>query len=235
MNRVDVLQKIIYRKGRCNYLEIGVRRGGCFFKIRGAKLKIAVDPAFSFSKKVFFFNILKNPSNIFRSSYFSMTSDDFFAKRKNYLKRKKLDLVFIDGLHTYEQSLADVRNTLQYLNPDGIIVMHDCSPESELSATPAKSSLEVRQKLHCQKEWNGNWSGDVWKTIVHLRTYEYLRVFVLDCDFGLGIIGYGKGSRLPFSHGHIQRMQYRDLAASRKELLNLRECVYLETFLETLK
>ena len=234
MNRIDILQKIVSRKKSCNYLEIGVRNGACFFQIKGAKLKIGVDPAFSFSKKELLVSALRNPSNILRSKYFLMTSDDFFAEKESYLNRKRLDLVFVDGLHTYEQSLRDVQNALRHIRPDGVVVMHDCSPESELSATPAKSGDQVVQRLKGEERWDGYWSGDVWKTIVHLRTDTRLEVFVLNCDFGLGFIRHGKSDGLCVSHEDIERMEYRDLAASRRTLLNLYECDYLEAFLETL-
>ena len=56
-----------------------------------------------------------------------MTSDDFFAKNQILLSENKLDLTFIDGLHTYKQSLQDTLNTLKHLDEKGIIVLHDCN------------------------------------------------------------------------------------------------------------
>ncbi len=82
-----------------------------------------------------------------------MTSDEFFANPPEILIEKGIDLAFIDGLHTYEQSLRDVENCLKYLNPDGIIVMHDCLPSSEAEALP---SLEKAMK---HPEFKGAWTG----------------------------------------------------------------------------
>jgi len=37
-----------------------------------------------------------------------------------------LDLVFIDGDHSYEQTLRDIRNWLPKVRPGGILCGHDC-------------------------------------------------------------------------------------------------------------
>ena len=53
-----------------------------------------------------------------------LTSDDFFASNE-----KTFDLIFIDGVHGYEQVLRDVENSLRCLNPNGVIVMRHCLPK----------------------------------------------------------------------------------------------------------
>ncbi len=145
-----------------------------------------------------------------------------------------IDLLFIDGLHTYEQSLIDVQNVLEFLNPKGVIVMHDCNPKDEISALPRNSLQEVSQ-LNL-KDWTNEWCGDVWKTIAHLRSKRSdLNIFVLDCDFGLGIITRGKPSNnLDFSKSRLKNLLYSDLENDRENILNLMSVDYIDKFLHTL-
>jgi hypothetical protein len=77
------------------------------------------------------------------------------------------------------------------------------------------------------------WSGDVWKAIVHLRsTRDDLRIAVLNCDFGVGVIRKGlPESKLSYSEAEIEALSYADLAADRKRLLNLKPPAYVDEFL----
>ena len=53
-----------------------------------------------------------------------MTSDEFFKKN-----RQNFDIIFLDGLHTYEQTIKDIDNGLRFLNTSGVILVHDCLPK----------------------------------------------------------------------------------------------------------
>jgi hypothetical protein len=79
----------------------------------------------------------------------------------------------------------------------------------------------------------GVWSGDVWKSIVYLRSLRHdLRVAVLKCDTGVGIVRKGTPeSRLAYTPAQIEALSYSDLAADRKRLLNLKPPRYLNEFL----
>jgi methyltransferase family protein len=124
-----------------------------------------------------------------------MTSDDFFANETASLEQHGIDVALIDGLHTYGQVVRDVENTLRYLRDDGVIVLHDCNPAHASSACPVTSYADFRAQNHW---WNLRWSGDVWKAIVHLHsTRDDLRIAVLNCDFGVGLVRKG----LPESKG----------------------------------
>jgi hypothetical protein len=80
-------------------------------------------------------------------------------------------------MHTYEQSLNDAKNCLQYLEPDGIIIFHDCNPQSEQAASPEFPSTAI------------NWNGDVWKTIYNLwGLSDYFECLTIDDDQGLGLL-----------------------------------------------
>ncbi len=233
MNRLSIIQKIINHKRNCTYLEIGLGSGNNFYKIRARK-KIGVDPNLKIKKKKFRL-VLKNRWNIF-NKYYEMDSNGFFKNKSDVLiKYNGLDVVFIDGLHTFEQSLRDVQNCLKFLKENGVIIMHDCNPPSELAALPAQSYEEV-QNLNLTA-WTGDWCGDVWKTIAYLRsTQKDLNVFVLDYDYGIGIITKGKPEEIiEYKPEEIKNFSYKDLNKNRKTILNLKFDDYLNDFLTNLE
>ncbi len=229
MNRTAVIQRIIDKTKAKTYLEIGVGKGTNFFPIR-ARHKIAVDPHFTFSKRRKIKWTLKNLYNVV-AMYHESTSDSYFARNKSI---DRLDVVFIDGLHTYEQSLRDVMNSLVNLNKTGVIVMHDSSPPNQAAARP-EAPCNHATELGLPG-WTGEWCGDVWKTICYLRSHRTdLRVFVLDCDYGLGIVTKGEAdSCLNLSQMELNEMTYEDLVSDRRNLLNLKDESYLFEFLENI-
>jgi SAM-dependent methyltransferase len=225
MNKSDVLQQIIDRQRADAYLEIGVNRGRCFLPIK-AKHKIGVDPNLKLSKKrrrEYFFRNL-------RSKYYRITSDAFFAQaRFTY----DFDVVFVDGLHTFQQAVRDVENALRILKPNGVVVAHDCNPPTASAAYSASSYEEVAAlKL---PGWTGEWCGDVWKAVCYLRTHRKdLSIFVLDCDYGLGIFrrGVPEGS-LELDDATLRNLTYDDLVTNRQSFLNLKQAEFFAEFLSS--
>jgi hypothetical protein len=210
-------------------LEIGVRYGDNFYPIK-ARHKIAVDPNFEFSKRERVKWAFKNPYNI-AAKYYKLRSESYFANTKNTYPT---DVVFIDGLHTYQQTLIDVNNSLSNLNENGVIVMHDCNPPHETAAYPA-DSFDHAASLNLPG-WTGEWCGDVWKTILHMRSSRKdLRIFVLNCDYGLGIITRGEADNcLTLSEHDIDKMTYDEFSRNRNSLLNLKDENYIFNFLKTI-
>lgn len=231
MNRLTVIQTIIDALNAKTYVEIGVQTGAIILKVK-APSKIGIDPRFMFSRKLRLAKLLQ----IVRFQTFEMSSDEFFEKNAEEALPGGMDVVLVDGLHTYEQSLRDVENCLRFLNPNGIIVMHDCNPLNSAMAYPTRGSIEEvkdQAELGEVPGWCGVWCGDVWKTIAHLRlTRNDLEIFTLDLDWGLGIIRKGKPRKLKsYTLGQIQRSDYSLLEKDRKNLLNLRPPKFLEEFL----
>lgn len=230
MNRFDVIQQIIAKRKTRNYLEIGVKKGKLFLKVKARK-KVAVDPIFKIRPRQKIKACLSDAKNVF-NEYFEMTSDSFFEKHRGRLLRLKgLDVAFIDGLHTYAQTLKDVTNCLAYLNPDGVIAMHDCNPATAAQAVPADSREQAANMdiPNQTKEWN----GDVWKTIALLRsTRKDLKICVLDCDHGIGIITRGRPeTMLDHSPETVDLLGYDELAKDREHILNLQPPDHLLDFL----
>ena len=99
-NRIDILkyiqEKIKKNNKNFSYLEIGVQNETVFKEIITSN-KIGVDPVSGGTHK--------------------MTSDEFFDQNEKFF-----DLIFIDGLHEYNQCKKDLINSVNFLNPGGIIV-----------------------------------------------------------------------------------------------------------------
>lgn len=225
MNRIKAVQQALDGRSSRVYLEIGVSRGTAFRRI-AAEEKIAVDPAFKLSTRA----RRRAEAKASATHYFETTSNAFFENAAPFLKQRRIDVALIDGLHTYRQVLVDVENTLRYLRDDGVIFLHDCNPTRASVACPADSYADFRAQ---NRWWEIDWSGDVWKAIVYLRsTRQDLRIAVLNCDWGVGIVRKGTPeSRLSYSPGQIEALGYADLAADREGLLNLKAPAYLDEIL----
>jgi hypothetical protein len=227
MNRIDVVRQALSGRDKPVYLEIGVSRGRAFRQIT-ADEKIAVDPAFRLSPRS-----RKLADEKARAThYFETTSDAFFENEADFLEQRRVDVALIDGLHTYQQVVRDVENTLPYLKDDGVIVLHDCNPATATIGFPAASYEDFRAKNAWWWAMVG-WTGDVWKGIVQLRSArDDLQIAVLKCDFGVGLVRKGlPDSRLSYSNEGIESLTYADLAADREGLLNLKPPTYVRDFL----
>ncbi|EHB49692.1 hypothetical protein MycrhDRAFT_5079 [Mycolicibacterium rhodesiae JS60] len=227
VNRIRAVQQALAMRSDPVYLEIGVSRGQAFQRI-SADVKIAVDPAFRLTERT---RELANAKGRV-VEYFETTSDAFFDNEKALLERHPVDVALIDGLHTYEQVVRDVENTVRHLKDDGVIFLHDCNPPFELAGRRAESWDEFMAQQSGPLKI-GIWNGDVWKAIVELRsTRPDLLVGVLKCDQGVGFVRKGSPeSTLPYSPEQVEALTYTDLKADRVRLLNLKPPRYLGEFL----
>lgn len=230
MDRKNAVQIILDKLGGKTYLEIGIAEGRTFFVIKARK-KIGVDPNFKIPRKKLMVRLIDNIILHRSERLFKITSDKFFTEKSRILLKNRVDVVLIDGLHTYQQSLRDVVNCLDYLSLKGVIVMHDCNPPSETIGYPAPNIGEAR-KLNLPG-WTGEWCGDVWKTMIYLRSQRRdLHIFTLNCDYGVGVICKGEPENmLNYSVQEIEEMSYQNLKLNRETLLNLKESNYLNEFL----
>jgi hypothetical protein len=164
-----------------------------------------------------------------------MTSDDFFTQEApTVLKSRKLDVALIDGLHTYEQVMKDFDNCLQYLNPDGFILFHDCNPITREAAEYAHSPEEIMKKYPGKTP---EWNGDVWKAIVHIQAlYSDIDIFVLDCDYGVGVARRSNSvvKNLNLTIEQIQKLNYDDLDRERIKLLNLKPVAFWSEYVKAI-
>ena len=153
MNRTGIINKLIQDNGYGSYLEIGLFDLNRNFNHIKCARKTGVDPSFEdVGQRIF-----------------GCTSDTFFR-----LYAEKYDLIFIDGLHTYEQSYIDVINALDHLTDNGCIVLHDCLPNSEQETGEDKPAGGVA------------WCGDVYKTMFDAAKVMDSELF--ECDHGVGVV-----------------------------------------------
>ncbi len=237
MERLEAIHLLINHTRAKNYLEIGVANGSNFQEVH-ASYKQAVDPAMKINWRYKFHSIRQDFKNI-NNKYFHLTSDAYFESQKKNLEQNKIDVSFVDGLHTYAQTLIDVVNVLRFLNPNGAIVMHDCSPPDKACAWPA-NSREHADTLSIPG-FTGQWSGDSWKAIHHLiewnRKWNALDIFVLDCDFGLGIVIPKKNFSITMLSDLKPELKYENLTyefldADRKQVIHLENEKYLQQYLK---
>ena len=186
-HRWDLIEYLIKKNNYSDYLEIGCDQDQLFSKIR-INNKKGVDPV--------------SGGNIRK------TSDDFFE-----VNDEMFDIIFIDGLHTYDQVKKDILNSVDCLKENGIILVHDCMPDSlSKQAVPRYRMI---------------WNGDVWKAITDLRQKEDLEIFTCEMDQGIGIIKKNKNSSILNLDKPINNLKFRDYYTNYKEYLRV---ISLEEF-----
>jgi hypothetical protein len=152
MPHAELINYFAERFGFGRYLEIGVQAGVTFNAVRIAS-KTAVDPAFAIAR-----DRLDGES-------FKMTSDAFFDQYPD----AAFDFVFIDGLHTFEQSLRDFTRSLFRIPRTGLILIDDCFPSdyyASLRSFEACTNAKTSEKYP-----DRSWMGDVFKTILVIHDY----------------------------------------------------------------
>ena len=179
--RWDLIKYLIDKNGYSDYLEIGCDQDQLFSKIE-IKNKIGVDPV--------------------SGGTIRKTSDEFFKEND-----KKFDIIFIDGLHTYKQVKKDILNSVDCLKENGIILVHDCMPDSlSKQAVPRYRMI---------------WNGDVWKAIVDLRQDANLEIFTCEMDQGIGIIKKDINSSMLEIKKPIVNLKFKDYFNNYKEYLRV--------------
>jgi hypothetical protein len=168
------------RNGYRTYLEIGCWNDDCFSKIV-ATHKVGVDPR--------------------SGGTLRLTSDDFFSRNA-----ARFDLIFIDGLHLYEQVRKDIEHSLDVLEEGGTIVLHDCVP--------------TRCIEQYETQVTRIWNGDVWKAMVEARTWEGVDAVTCLVDFGMGVLRKrANGDPLHLPTRDYKALRYDFLAADYRRLL----------------
>src|SRR3546814_7122859 len=143
----------------------------------------------------------------------------FFSSRRRHtrcalvtgVQTCALPISLVDGMHEYSYALRDIENSLRFLSADGVVIVHDCNP------TQAEHACSFEE--YQAREYSGIWNGDVWKAILYLRSQRNdLRVMVLDCDHGIGIIRKGESDeKLPYTPEEIAAFTFDDLHRNREK------------------
>jgi hypothetical protein len=151
-SRIELINRIVSQypeKNLVTYLEIGCAGNKLFDRVV-AGIKTGVDP--------------------FSGGNIRMTSDRFFQINKGVF-----DVIFIDGLHEYQQVRRDVANALDSLHVGGYIGIHDMLPRNWIEAN-----------VPCLRQ--GPWSGDVWKVAFDLMRTDGVEFVIFNIDYGIGLV-----------------------------------------------
>jgi hypothetical protein len=150
-NRIALVNLLLSKFENPNYLEIGCASNKLFSSIFAIN-KTGVDPE--------------------SGGTIRKTSDDFFKFNK-----KKFDVIFIDGLHTYDQVRKDIINSLKSLTHKKVsfIALHDMLPRNW-------------KEQHIPVISRGAWNGDVWKIAFELKETQGIEFKILRIDNGIGVI-----------------------------------------------
>lgn len=146
------------------YLEVGLERGNTFRGVN-AKFKIGVDPLPQISK----------PWQIDNMKVIQKTSDSFYEDNST-----KFDFVFLDGLHTWDQTYKDLINSLKVLTKRGWILIDDIVPSDGYAAL--RSQIDCQVFKHNKGIPDNYWMGDVWLIVPLLEKFHPELDFVTLAD-----------------------------------------------------
>lgn len=160
MLRETVLAGFLALHDEARYLEIGVHSGHTFHPLQAA-LKVAVDPDFQFEVPAQ--NVTKEVE------YHEVTSDQYFGTIAT--PGKKFNVIYVDGLHTAEQTLRDVLNAVECLEDDGVIVVDDVIPSSYAASLPDFDDFDRVRKSIALEAGGHAWMGDVYRVVFFVQTF----------------------------------------------------------------
>ncbi len=199
--RFHIINALLKNTDHKRYLEIGVRNPEDNFNKIEADFKVSVDPGVE--------------SRVNHATY-PLTSDAFFEQLfagQLDIEHTQFDVVLVDGLHLAEQVYRDIQNAVKVLADTGFVVMHYCSLPTIHHAR--ENSYEQGPATHF-------WNGTSWKAYQRFRTESDKKAFVVDVDWGVGVIANhdeDSSYRLPANVNPFYEFNVMD--ADRERILNL--------------
>jgi len=189
--------------GARSYLEIGVETGVTFERVRIAR-RTGVDPTF-------LFDIAQHTDET--TMFVRTTSDEFFSE----LPAAELyDLIFIDGLHTFEQSYRDLCNSILHSHPRTVILLNNTFPSDVYSSL--RDPYQAQAFRDAAGADTSAWHGDTFKAIFAIH------------DFHLGL-----DYRTIVGSGDPQTLIWRSNAGRRQPLLDSLEAISRMTYFDMVR
>jgi hypothetical protein len=199
--------------GMHRYLEIGLEAGRTLENVL-APHRVGVDPNPLFDTRVL-------PDGV---EIHSIPSDDYFARQP---RRTAFDIVFVDGLHTYQQTYRDVINAFRHC-PNGVLLVDDVVPSDWISAIPDQAeSLEIRRQHGID---NIDWHGDVFKVMLMLRDHHPELDWVTITDRGNPQTFLWRRSRASIGRGSMRRGRVRLRPVTDAAINSYQEVSYADVF-----
>jgi hypothetical protein len=214
-NRISVINSILNRfhGHAASYLEIGVNRGDTFRSVNAAR-KTAVDPKFRFDFK---------SGECEGVEYHEVESDIFFSRYRQARAAQRFDVIFLDGLHTFTQTLRDLLNSIDLVGKQGIIVIDDTLPADYISSLDSQVRATELRKL--TGDSSRRWMGDVYKVVafIHDMLPSLSYATVADCHGMTVVWKCHRTNHAPLfnSIAEIAGLDYGGLLLHRDKLLNL--------------
>jgi hypothetical protein len=189
-NRISLVNRLVADNPGGDYLEIGCASNLLFDAVMAVH-KVGVDPRSGGTHR--------------------QTSDAFFRDHPD----ARFDVVFIDGLHRYEQIHRDVVNALKVTRAGGWIALHDMLPRDWIEE-------------HVPQISTSRWTGDGWKVAFELIASPDVDFRLLAIDHGVGVVRLLNGdARIPdfadtlgakrfsYLHEHFAELPILDYDAGR--------------------
>lgn len=188
----NIINRLTELYGFKEYLEIGICHGTNIRRLN-IENKTGIDPC-------------PSDEGVPYTTYITF-SDDYFSSIIE--DDKKFDIVLIDGDHTGNQVYRDIKNSLEHLNDNGVILLHDMNPMFE----------DFAQEVYDPEI--SIWNGSSWKGFVEARrTIPNIKSWVIrDADFGVGVIVKGDTDER-INAKPIDELTYKDFSSNGQYLMN---------------
>jgi hypothetical protein len=215
LSRFEVVQSFLDLFECPAFLEIAVFQSDTFDRV-AAPIKVLVD-----QNSVC--EATNRIENLQKTRVFRLTSDQYFYE--NTHEQNKFDVIYIDGLHTFEQSLRDLLNSIACLNPNGVIIIDDIIPNSYVASLP---DLALVSRLRTQMGMQDvSWMGDVFKLVFLIQSsfqqYSYATVQENRGQLVLWPERRRASELVDRKIEHISRLEYSAVIEHEK-LFNIRPC-----------
>jgi methyltransferase family protein len=187
-----------------SYLEIGVSTGATFLHVNVPE-RTGVDPRYGFDT---------SQHTDEHTRFFAGTSDEFFAQLP---RGTKFDLIFIDGLHTFEQTYRDLCSALSLSHPATAILIDDTLPSDVYSALPDPASAHGHRARTGSDDQS--WHGDTYKVVYAIHDFHLGLDYrtIVDSGNPQTLVWQSAGIRRPpavASMEALTRLSYFDLLES---------------------
>ena len=109
----------------------------------------------------------------------------------------QFDVIYLDGLHTVEQTLRDLLNALPHLQPHGVLVIDDVRPPTALAAIPDRQEFfDVRSAQG--RDDDKAWMGDVFRLVFFIETFcQQLTFRVIANNHGQAVVWRHRRAEVP--------------------------------------
>lgn len=165
--KTNLIHLVSKRLGLTNYLELSTSTSGlCYWDIKHWR--------FSSSRRLMY-----NCPDDFDDGYpidFRINNLDIGAALSQLkADANKIDICLVDGFHSYDCTIRDLKCAFELLSDGGVLVVHDCLPPSESVASPTFKPY--------------GWAGLAYRAYLDfVLARDDLDYCTVDADWGCGII-----------------------------------------------